>query len=333
MLKDSFSSVKPIIPCLIGPTAVGKSAAALVLAQQHGWHIISADSRQVYRFLDVGTAKPTAAQLAVVPHHFINIRNPDDAYSAGEFAREARAKILEIVTRGSTPVVVGGSGLYIRALAHGFFEPPVSDRRLQRELKARAQREGGPALHAELARVDRASAARLHPNDAHRIVRALEVYYCSGTPLSEFWQSKPAAAPMRFFFIGLTMPRPRLYEAIDLRVDAMLEQGLITECRRLLDLGYSAELNSLQTFGYKEAFAFRAGKISYEQMAEEIKRHTRNYAKRQLTWFRKDPNPLWIEIGENDSAAKIAQAIAAEFDKARSLAQTSPGPGMNQTGT
>lgn len=309
-------TVEPRIPCLIGPTAVGKSAAALVLAQQQGWEIISADSRQIYRHLNIGTAKPSPAELATVPHHFINIRNPDEIYSAGEFARDARAKISEIVTRGKTPVVVGGSGLYIRALSQGFFEPAISDRRLQRELKQRARREGGQALHAELARVDAVTAARLHPNDLHRIVRALEVYYSSGKPLSEFWQNEPAVAPLHFHFIGITMPRLQLYERIEYRVDAMLRQGLIDECRKLLDMGYTPELNALQTVGYKEVFAFLAGKINQQQMVEAIKRHTRNYAKRQMTWFRKNPNPQWIEIGVSDSTEKIAQTIAGELEKA-----------------
>lgn len=307
-------TIKPIIPCLIGPTAVGKSAAALVLARQRSWEIISADSRQVYRHLDIGTAKASAAELAAVPHHLIDIRNPDEVYSAGDFAREARLKIFEIVARGKTPVVVGGSGLYIRALTHGFFEPPVSDRCLQNQLKQRARREGSHALHAELVRVDKASAARLHPNDAHRIVRALEVYYCSGKPLSEFWKRKPAAAPMCFFFIGLTLPRHRLYEAINRRVDVMIEQGLIAECRKLLDMGYSPELNALQAVGYREAFAFLAGRIHHQNMVEEIKRHTRNYAKRQLTWFHKDPNPPWIEVGDKGATERIARAIATKLE-------------------
>jgi tRNA dimethylallyltransferase len=211
--------------------------------------------------------------------------------------------------------VVGGSGLYIRALAEGFFEPAISDRRLQNKLKRRAQEEGGAALHAELARVDAASAARLHPNDVHRIVRALEVYYTSGKSLAKFWEQEPSQTPFAFHFIGLSMPRAELYERIDRRVDAMLQQGLMDECRKLLDLGYSPELNALQTVGYQEVFAFLAGRVSEQQMAEEIKQHTRNYAKRQMTWFRKNPNPNWIEISANDSAEKIAPLIVARLER------------------
>jgi len=312
MAQDSFDSP---VPCIIGPTAVGKTAAALVLARQRGWEIISADSRQVYRFLDVGTAKPGVAELASVPHHFINVRNPDEIYSAGDFAREARARIAELLRRGITPLVVGGSGLYIRALVEGFFEPPVTDRRLQMDLKLRAQREGGATLHAELQRVDAVSAARLHPHDAHRIVRALEVYYTSGQPLSAYWRRTPAAAPFAFHFIGLTMPRDQLYARIHYRVESMLAAGLVEECRKLVAMGYTPDLNALQTVGYAEVFAFLAGRLNGEEMAEAIKQHTRNYAKRQLTWFRKNPNPPWIEIAGSDSAERVAQAALDRFEK------------------
>ena len=302
------------IPCLIGPTAVGKTAVAIVLAQARGWEIISADSRQVYRYLDIGTAKPIRSELTSVPHHFIDIRNPDEIYSAGEFAREARASISEILARGRIPMVVGGSGLYIRALTQGFFEPPISNRSLQRELKQRAQQEGGAVLHAELARLDGESAARLHPNDVHRIVRALEVFYSSGKPLAEFWKKELQSAPFDFQFVGLSMPRDELYSRIDRRVDIMIESGLVDECRKLLELGYSPELNALQTVGYKEVFAFLAGKLDEQQMIDEIKKHTRNYAKRQMTWFRKNPNPRWVERRAKDAVVNIAQLVSAEFE-------------------
>jgi tRNA dimethylallyltransferase len=301
------------IPCLIGPTAVGKSAVALVLAKQRSWEIISADSRQIYRYMDIGTAKPSPVELATVPHHFIDVRNPDEIYSAGEFAREARIAISEILSRGKIPLVVGGSGLYIRALSQGFFEPAISNRSLQRELKLRAKQEGGATLHAELARVDAVSAVRLHPNDIHRIVRALEVYYSSGKPLSEFWKNGIAEAPYEFHFIGLSMLRDELYKRIDCRVDRMFENGLLDECRKLLEMGYAPELNSLQTVGYKEVYAYLEGKLNEQQMVDEIKKHTRNYAKRQMTWFRKDPNPRWVEIQENESVETIAGLVSAEF--------------------
>ena len=302
------------IPCLIGPTAVGKTAVAIVLAQARGWEIISADSRQVYRYLNVGTAKPIRSELASVPHHFIDIRNPDEIYSAGEFAREARVSISEILARGKIPMIVGGSGLYIRALTQGFFEPPISNRSVQRELKQRAQQEGVAVLHAELAKVDAESAARLHPNDVHRIVRALEVFYTSGRPLSEFLKNETASTPYDFYFTGLSMPREELYNRIDLRVDNMIENGLVDECRKLLERGYSPELNALQTVGYKEVFAFLAKKLDEQKMIDEIKRHTRNYAKRQMTWFRKNPNPRWVERSAKDAVESIAQLVSAEFE-------------------
>jgi len=308
------SSANPFAIILVGPTGVGKTAIALELAKHVSAEIVSADSRQVYRYMDIGTAKPTLAGRAVAPHHFIDICNLDQVYSAGEFGERARVVIAEIFVKRKWPLVVGGSGLYLRALLEGFFEAKASNRKIQEELKRRAREEGSLALHAELAEVDPASAARLHPNDAHRIVRALEIFYISGKTASELsqHQSEPAKFPHRL--IGLNMSRAELYQRLNRRVDKMLEAGLVEECNLLLEMGYLPELNALQSVGYQEVFQYLCNEISYPAMVDLIKQHTRNYAKRQMTWFRKMTGIRWFDIRIEDSVEKIAELLLIELN-------------------
>ncbi|MCG3156264.1 MAG: tRNA dimethylallyltransferase [bacterium] len=301
---------------IAGPTAVGKTEVALALARRLPAEIVSADSRQIYRGMDIGTAKPSAAQLRQAPHHFIDIRNPDEWYTAGEYGRAARGVVGEIMQRGRTPLVVGGSGFYLQALLEGFSAALPSDLRLRAQLQQRLQDEGAPALHRELAQIDPAAAARLHPNDGHRLVRALEVHRLSGLTLTELQQHASEPPAFRYRFFCLTLERHRLYERIDRRVLAMLEAGLLEECRQLLARGYSPQLNALQTVGYQEAFQFLNGEISHEEMVTLIQRHSRQYAKRQLTWFRRRPHCEWLAVEESDlpaqAAESILQAIAGE---------------------
>lgn len=303
------SSTPPAAVILLGPTGVGKTAVALELTKHLPSEIVSADSRQVYRYMDIGTAKPTPVERAQAPHHFIDICNPDQIYSAGEYGEQARATIKEILSRQKWPLVVGGSGLYLRALLEGFFAAKATNRDLQTQLKHRAREEGSAVLHAELARVDPQTAARLHPNDAHRIVRALEIFYAGGKTVTEAWQQHSAPVNFPYRLIGLNMPRPALYARINLRVDKMLAAGLAEECRHLLKLGYAPELNALNTVGYQEVFQFFRQEISAKRMSELIKQHSRNYAKRQMTWFRKMRHVEWFEIAPDDSAANIAARI------------------------
>ncbi len=300
---------------IAGPTAVGKTEVALVLAQHFPAEIISADSRQVYRFMNIGTAKPEPEQLQLVPHHFIDICNPDEVYSAGQFGREARGRVLEIQQRGKAPIIVGGSGLYLRALLEGFSEALPSQRVLQAKLKQRAEQEGSAALHAELARVDPLSAQRLHRNDAHRIVRALEVFYSKQTSMHKFWETASAPAPFAYRFFCLNLERRALYERINRRAEKMLASGLVEECRQLLARGYHPQLNALQTVGYKEVFSHLAGELDEPAMLELIQRHTRQYAKRQLTWFRKAARAEWIDVEESESGAVIAKRICETAQK------------------
>lgn len=294
---------------MTGPTAAGKTEIALELARHAHAEIISADSRQVYRDMDIGTAKPTPEQLRQTSHHFIDIRNPDEIYTAGEYGRDARRVVLDILHAGKLPVIVGGSGFYLQALLEGFSAALPSDLSVRAHLKHRLQNEGSSALHAELMQIDPQAAARLHVNDSHRILRALEVYQISGITLSALQQQKAEPAPFAYRVFCLTMDRTRLYQRINQRVVQMLEAGLLDECRRLQTLGYSRDLNALQTVGYQECFQFLAGEISFETMKELIQRHTRQYAKRQLTWFRKMASCEWIAIEENQTAPALAVEI------------------------
>lgn len=300
---------------ITGPTGAGKTAVSLAFAEKYPAEIISVDSRQVYRYMDIGTAKPSRHEREKVPHHFIDICNPGEIYSAGQFGREARARVVEIMEKGRTPLLVGGSGLYLRALLHGFSEFLPSNRELQEELKRRARREGRAVLHAELSRVDPESARHLHPNDVHRIVRALEVFYTRKRSQRELWRSPAAPAPFAYKIIVLNVERKALYARLDRRVEQMLGAGLVDECRGLLARGYAPELNALQTVGYREVFQFLRGEIPHDEMTALIQRHSRQYAKRQLTWFRKMAEAQWVELPEGESpsttAGRLAQMIFA----------------------
>ncbi len=297
---------------LAGPTAVGKTEIALSLAQAWRGEIVSADSRQIYRGMDIGTAKPGRAELALVPHHFIDICEPDQDYSAGTYGREARACVARLQSLGTTPLVVGGSGFYIRALVDGLPAPHASDPRVKAFWRQQIAERGTEAVHARLAQVDPESAARLHPNDTQRIVRALEVHELSGQPLSAFKSGTEKPADFKAILIGLTRPRETLYERIDRRVDVMIEQGLVQEVERLRGMGYGLQHNALRTVGYQEVFSYFNGEIDEAEMIALIKQHSRQYAKRQLTWFRRDPRVHWIDV-EGKGLEEILAGIGERF--------------------
>jgi tRNA dimethylallyltransferase len=311
------SSTNRFAIILVGPTGVGKTAVSYELAEQlpEAAEIISADSRQVYKYMDIGTAKPSPQMRQEIMHHFIDVHNPDRVYSAGEFGEEARGKIDEILAREHWPIVVGGSGLYLRALLEGFFAPKVSNHEIQAQLKQRAATEGSRKLHAELAKIDPVCAARVHPNDAHRIVRALEIYHASGKLPSEVRLYSNYPAEFVYRVIGLNMPRIELYQRIDQRVDKMLAAGLVDECKRLLEMGYSPALNALKTVGYQEVFRHLRNEISYGEMVALIKQHSRNYAKRQMTWFRKMSGVEWLDIRSQDPPEKIAALLLSYLNR------------------
>jgi len=293
---------------LVGPTAVGKTGVALDLAKHLDCEIISADSRQVYKFMTIGTAKPTEEERAAVPHHFIDIKYPDEYYSAGQFGEEARRCIAGIFVRGKHPVVVGGSGLYVRALVDGFFGEQIADSSVKESLRCDLQKHGLPALYLRLSKVDPVTAERLPQTDPQRILRALEVYEITGTPLSSFQEKQSSPAEFAPHIVGLNLDRARLYDRINRRVDSMLAAGLIKEVRDLLKRGYDPQLNALQTVGYQEVIAHFSDVLTYSDMVALIKQKSRNYAKRQLTWFRKDSRIHWHETHPH-----VAQDILDEF--------------------
>jgi tRNA dimethylallyltransferase len=302
---------------IVGPTGAGKTALSLELAKRNDAEIVSADSRQVYRYMNIGTAKPTPEQLAAVPHHFIDIVNPDEYYSAGQFGSEARRVIADIFARGKLPLVVGGSGLYIRALVDGLFEPKIADDAVKNALKEEARQGGILAMYEKLQRVDPATAERLHPTDTQRILRALEVYQITDRPFSEYLKIPPQPAEFEPVFIGLFLERRELYARIEARVDAMLDAGFMEEVKELQQRGYGPHLNALQTVGYKEAFLHLANELSYGEMINLFKQKSRNYAKRQLTWFRNDPRVQWLDLGSfasiSDLAGEISWVLPEDF--------------------
>ncbi len=281
-------SSEPRLTVIAGPTASGKSALALALAQRLGAEILSADSQQVYRHFDIGTAKPTGEELAQVPHHLVSVVDPLEPFSAAEFQRRADAAIAEIHARGRPVLVVGGTGLYLRVLLHGVVEAPGALPALRAELEAVAQAHGRAEVHRRLAEVDPTSAARLSPNDLVRTVRALEIHAATGRPASEFREAH-AFAKDRYPYRLLVLEPPRdvLYATIDARTEAMYARGLLEEVEGLLARGY-ADAAPMRSVGYVQARAVVEGRFTREQGIAETAQETRRYAKRQLTWFRKE---------------------------------------------
>ena len=304
--------MKPRLLVIAGPTASGKSALALDLAEQLNGEIICVDSLTVYRGLAIGSAKPTAEQQQRVPHHLLDIREPTDPFTASDFRTAAAAAIHEIAGRGKRPILAGGTGLYLRSLLRGLNKAPGEDPVLREALRERLEREGGAVLLAELAKVDPDTAQRLHPNNRNRIIRALEVFQTSGIPLAQFQAEHGFAdSPYHALQFCLDLPRPTLYQRIDDRVDAMLAAGLVAEVQGLLQTGIPADCKPLQAIGYKEVVAYLQGRHDQNEMIRLIKRNTRHFAKRQLTWFRAEPEMQWVAYPEN--SATIHSAAATFF--------------------
>jgi tRNA dimethylallyltransferase len=294
---NSDRNVKLLIIC--GPTASGKSNLALRLARKLDAEIINADSMQVYRGLNIGTAKPTLEEQAEVRHHLIDIVAPDQDFSAADFARNADAAVNDIIKRGKRALVVGGTGLYIKALVKGLVDSPHSNEALRRELHEEAGRIGNNAMREMLHQVDPDSAETVHPNNLVRIIRALEVFRLTGIPLSRF-QKEHAFATRRYeaLQICIASDRKLLYERIDKRVDRMLADGLLAEVDGLMAAGFGRNLKCMRSIGYKESAAHLCGELTRDDAIRLIKRDTRHYAKRQLTWFNADPDILWFEYPE-----------------------------------
>lgn len=292
---------------ILGPTAVGKSKVALEIADKLNGEIVSADSRQLYRYMDIGTAKPSREEQNKVFHHLIDILNPDERFSAADYAKQARVAIEEIFKRNKQPIVVGGSGLYIRALMEGFFEGPSADVRIRKQLKQLATDYGKMHLHNKLKTIDPISAHRIHPNDTKKIIRALEVYQLTGMVLSQLQKKEDnVLSGLMFVKTGLNLERKKLYQKINQRVDEMLHKGLLEEVEKLSQMGYTRQLNALNTVGYKEMFSYLQGEITLGEAIAKIKQNTRNYAKRQMTWFKKDREIVWFDADELDLIDKMA---------------------------
>jgi len=294
---------------IVGPTCSAKSDIGMVLAERLGGEIVSADSRQIYTHLDIGTSKPSAEDRNKVRHHFVDILEPTEEYSAGVFGHDARKCIEAIIARGKQPILIGGSGLYVKAVIDGFFDGPQKDPELRSELEERLKSEGQEALFATLKRVDPISASSMDSTKTRRVIRALEVYYKTGKPLSAHFKEQGRSSWLESFQYGIDRTRQDLYERINGRVDAMLSRGLVEEVKRLISQGYSRSLNALNSVGYKEVFEYLENVHSYEEMVEDIKRNTRRFAKRQLTWFRADRRIQWIRADSAISPRQIAMAI------------------------
>ena len=300
----------PDAVCLMGPTCTGKTALALRLAGQFPVEIVSVDSALVYRGLDVGTSKPTAAELAAVPHHLIDICDPGDPYSAGRFRRDALACIEAISARQRVPLLVGGTMLYFRALTHGLAPLPEADAEVRAAIDAEARAHGWPALHQQLAALDPVAAARIRPLDGQRIQRALEVWRLTGERISDL-QQRAEPAPVRLArFALMPLERADLYRRIEDRFDAMMAAGFLAEVRRLHSRGdLSADLPSLRAVGYRQLWQHLDGKVSLEEAVEAARQATRNLAKRQLTWLRADPDISWIRGVEDADLVPISDAV------------------------
>ena len=305
---------------IAGPTAVGKTDASILLAQDLRAEIVSADSMQIYRGMDIGTAKPTEEQRRRVYHHMIDIVEPDQPYSVGDYLRDARSAIDGIIASGGVPLVVGGTGLYIRALTRGLFHGPPADLELrERLLQREAEAEPG-TLYADLVKVDPEAAFKIHPNDLRRTVRALEVYYLRDRKLSEFQRDHAFGdRPYRFRLLFLVRSRSELYPRIEKRVDSMLDQGLEAEVKTLMDRGYSPDLISMQGLGYKHFLAHFLGRTSRDEAVALLKRDTRRYAKRQFTWFRREPEATWVDISGLDSGEGISERIKKYIEISNNL--------------
>lgn len=300
---------------LCGPTAVGKTALAVELAERIDAEIIAADSRTIYRGLDVGTAKPTAEQRRRVPHHLLDVVDPAEPFTLNAYQRLARRALVEIRGRGRLPLLVGGTGLYIRAVVDDLSIPPVApDHDLRARLDADERAHGPGHLHARLTALDPAAAARIHPRNIRRLVRALEVMLLTGRPMSI--QQRPRTSLGSVVMVGLTMARPQLYRRIDERVEAQLSSGLIDETRRLMDRRISSDAPAMQALGYRELAGWLRGDYGYDEAVRRFKRNTRRYAKRQLTWFRRDARIVWIDADDLAPDALLMRVRAimdAEF--------------------
>ena len=308
------------VPLIViaGPTASGKSSLALELAEKFGGEIVSCDSVAVYREMEIGTAKPTAAQRARVPHHLLDVAGPDEPFTAGDYSRLARKSLISITSRGRLPILAGGTGLYLRALIDGLFPAPEVDPKLRLRLRTTADSRGAAYLHRLLGRLDAAASRRIHPHDVPKIVRALEVTLAARRPMTEQWESgREALRGYSILRLGLEPSRVELYRRIDSRAAWMFEAGLLEETKGLLER-YGTGCRALGSLGYAEATAVLRGELSRDGAISRAQKGHRNYAKRQGTWFRREPEIRWL-AGFGDDAGVLQQATHLVAEHLRSL--------------
>ena len=311
--RGKLDTAKPKIIIICGPTAIGKTTVAIDLAQRFAGQIIGADSMQVYKYMDIGTAKPTAAERARVVHHMVDFVEPDESFDAAQYAARAREKIIELDQQRITPFVVGGTGLYIKALLYGLFDEKVSDPEIRDRLKAEAGTHGIQFLHERLSRQDPETAKRLHPNDTYRILRALEVIATTGQAISKHHKKHGFFdQPFASLKIGLEMDRTLLYERINRRVDAMISAGFLDEVKSLLARGYSADLKPMQSIGYRHMTDYIEGRLNWAECVRTMKRDHRRYAKRQLTWFGADSEIIWKAPGQVAAVKLLIENFMSE---------------------
>jgi tRNA dimethylallyltransferase len=301
---------KPLV-VIVGPTAVGKSRVAIEIAKRLDSEILTADSRQVYRGLNVGTDKPPVSARQDIPHHLIDLVDPDEPFNAGLFQRHAIRLIEDLHQRRALPLIVGGTGLYVRILLRGLCEAPPSDPGLRAQLCEEAREQGPTRLYERLAAADPITAAKLHPRDTSKVIRALEVKHLSGIPLSSFQAEHGfSERPFSALVIGLNRERQQLYRRIEERIEWQLANGLLDETRDLLAQGYRPDSAAMTGLGYRHVAAHLAGDYGQEEMVRLFKRDTRRYAKRQMTWFRREPGASWLMIGESEPLEEtVARAM------------------------
>jgi tRNA dimethylallyltransferase len=294
---------------VLGPTASGKSSLALAVAREAGGEIVNCDAMQMIRYFTIGTAKPSPKERNQVPHHLFDIINPDESYSAGIYMREARRVCREIAERGMIPIVVGGTGLYLRVLLEGIFEGPEKSRELRTRLVELEREKGSGHLFRMLKRKDPDAATRIQPNDLTRVVRALEVTFVTGKRISELQAERRGLQGFRVLKVGIEMPRDDLYDRINRRVEWMFKTGLLQEVQAVLEMGYSPSSKGFEALGYRYATAVLNGEMTQDQAVELTQRDTRRYAKRQLTWFRKERQVNWI-TGPGEDPAAVSEVFA-----------------------
>jgi len=316
MACESETSRDPLLVVILGPTASGKSALAIQLAERFSGEIVSCDSVAVYRHFEIGTAKPSREERTRIPHHLIDVAEPGGAFTAGEYARQARVAIGEISKRGRRPIVVGGTGLYLRALLEGLFPGPQRSDELRERLRSRAADRGSKHLHRILSRLDPAAAAKIHANDIPKLVRAIEVCLTARGPMSDLWRERgrDPLAGFRILRIGLNPPRGQLYERINQRAKQMFDDGLVVETRSLLErYGDGRKIAPIHSLGYKQALEYLRGELTLNQAMAAAQQGHRNYAKRQRTWFLREPDVTWLEgFGGDPETRKRANALITE---------------------